>query len=51
MYFAEVVSDITMTGDYQYLFVQPEFRIDYLFADKFEGLEAQGNRAWRYDGV
>lgn len=45
-----VASDMTITGTYEYLFAQPEFRLDYLFADKFDGLTPGSSRPWRYDG-
>lgn len=46
-----VVSDISLNGAYKYLFVQPDFRIDYLFKEHFDALSPAGGRVWRYDGV
>lgn len=46
-----VVSDISLNGAYKYLFVQPDFRIDYIFKEHFEALSPAGGRVWRYDGV
>ena len=45
-----IVSDIALSGAYEYIFAQPERTITQISGEDMEALQPSGSRTWRVHG-